>query len=156
MTRNERIDLVLSRLKFCEKTLTLFGRRGKPLYLHKDRCGYLKYYPKINGKPIGAFVHHLVLRSNGVNLEAGVTNHIDGNKLNNCFSNLEIVSIKENTRHAIELGLHKPKVYRVKYEKALVKKARALRRNGYTYSSIAKELNVSLSTPWHWCNGGRY
>lgn len=33
-------------------------------------------------------------------------NHIDGNKLNNNFRNLEIVSLQENIKHAIKNNLH--------------------------------------------------
>ena len=32
-------------------------------------------------------------------------NHIDGNKLNNCFSNLEIITYSENNKHAIKTKL---------------------------------------------------
>lgn len=36
-------------------------------------------------------------------------NHIDGNKTNNCCSNLEWVTIRENSKHAYNIGLHKKK-----------------------------------------------
>lgn len=35
-------------------------------------------------------------------------NHIDGNKLNNCLSNLEWCTLSYNTTHAYKLGLIKP------------------------------------------------
>ena len=33
-------------------------------------------------------------------------NHIDGNKLNNHFTNLEKVSLQENIQHAVKTGIH--------------------------------------------------
>ena len=64
------------------------------------------------------FAHNLVLKTfkpeehkrlsktpYGPAKERYVTNHIDGNKLNNHVSNLEVITQYENTRHAIENGL---------------------------------------------------
>lgn len=53
-------------------------------------------------------VHRLILETfqpnpNSKNLQV---NHIDGNKTNNCISNLEWVTCKQNINHAYNLGLY--------------------------------------------------
>jgi len=42
-------------------------------------------------------------------------NHIDGNRLNNNLSNLEIISLKENIQHAFKIGLQHSQI-KVKIE----------------------------------------
>lgn len=63
-----------------------------------------------NGKCKHFSVHRLVASAfipNPENYE--MVNHIDGNKLNNCVSNLEWCDASYNTRHAYENNLIKPK-----------------------------------------------
>jgi hypothetical protein len=54
------------------------------------------------------FVHRLLVETCLRKLQHGEqVNHIDGNKLNNSLDNLEIVTQKENIKHALDLGLIK-------------------------------------------------
>lgn len=52
------------------------------------------------------FIHRLIAKAFIPNpLNKPHVNHIDGNKQNNCISNLEWNTCKENSQHAVNLGL---------------------------------------------------
>ena len=62
-----------------------------------------------NGKKKTVKVHRLIAMMFVGEVEGkSQVNHIDGNKLNNMFSNLEWVSPSENSRHAVENNLRDP------------------------------------------------
>ena len=90
------------------KILSLHGREPRLL-----RFGTVKGYHQVIlvgecGKRKNGKVHRLVLKAFGPECPEGyVANHIDGDKLNNYITNLEWVSISQNTLHAIRLGLQK-------------------------------------------------
>lgn len=94
---------------------SLFGPHGlryKPLKLlfELSKDGYLKRnFTLDNNKKLKTSLHR-ILASVFLGLDFDdklkQTNHKDGNKLNNMLNNLEIVSNKENARHAAKLNLH--------------------------------------------------
>ena len=57
-------------------------------------------------------VHRLVMEAWSKNWDPKLqVNHLDGNRSNNSFSNLEMCNGSRNIRHAYETGLMKPKAY---------------------------------------------
>lgn len=71
-----------------------------------EQGGYKLVGIRRNGIHHNYLVHRLVAKAfveNPRNLN--VVNHIDGNKSNNNYTNLEWVTCSENTRHAIRMGL---------------------------------------------------
>lgn len=89
--------------------------RGCIRALDETQDGYLQvglYNIETTGQPLGEMrmVHVLVAKAFIPNPKnKPFVNHIDGNKKNNCVENLEWVTAKENTAHAIEHGL-RPRV----------------------------------------------
>lgn len=77
---------------------------GKVLSPHFDKDGYLRIdlYKKKKRTKFG--VHQLVAKTfiSGY-FEGAVVNHIDENKQNNHYSNLEWVTVKENTNHGTSI-----------------------------------------------------
>lgn len=97
-----------------EYLISNFGRlknssTGKILKHHFDTKGYPQYSLRINSFKLTVKAHRLVAAAFVKNNEdKPQVNHIDGNKQNNISSNLEWVTSKENTDHAIKNGLALP------------------------------------------------
>lgn len=82
--------------------------RGKILKPMIDVNGYEFVMLAYEGKQKSKFVHRLVAEAYLDRLDpAFEVNHIDGNKRNNCVSNLEWISHKQNIQHSFNTGLHK-------------------------------------------------
>ena len=85
----------------------IFGRSGMFLK-YRNKNGYNTVGLQINKKKKMFFVHRLVaeyfVAPRRGNLQV---NHIDGNKQNNDFRNLEWVTPSQNTKHAYDNGLNK-------------------------------------------------
>jgi hypothetical protein len=84
----------------------VYGLDGRVLKPTKDNKGYLRVGLTINGKLCTKKVHRLIAQTFISNtLNKPFVNHINGIKNDNRVENLEWVTAKENTKHAIENGL---------------------------------------------------
>lgn len=85
-----------------------WGRRNGLLKKGVSRDGYYIVILYHNKKRCADTLHRMVAKcfceKNGFN----DVNHIDGNKLNNHYTNLEWCSRSQNTIHAYKIGLKKP------------------------------------------------
>lgn len=71
-----------------------------------NKNGYAYVTLRKDGKSFAFSVHRLVADAFLDNHDnKKVVNHIDGNKLNNCVTNLEYVTYSENNQHAYDTGL---------------------------------------------------
>jgi hypothetical protein len=77
--------------------------KGRELSVNKSNTGYLQV--KMNNKnySIHSLVANFIL---GERPKDYVVNHKDGVKTNNRPSNLEYVTLAENTRHSVRHGMH--------------------------------------------------
>ena len=74
--------------------------------VYDKSCGYMIVTLCHEGVRKNKRVHRLLCEAFLPNPENKTqVNHIDGNKLNNCLLNLEWVTPKENSRHAVDTGL---------------------------------------------------
>lgn len=93
-----------------------YGNVYNTLTMHKmsefiDKDGYKRVQLKSRRKDVhknhvNVSIHRLVAYEFCTNAcNVNIVNHIDGNKQNNYYKNLEWVTAKENTNHAIKTGL---------------------------------------------------
>lgn len=85
----------------------LYSKKLKRLIkLHPNGWGYLSHHAVCKHGTFTLRIHRLVAQEFIPNPKGlPYVNHMDGNKLNNCFDNLEWCTAKENSQHAIKLGL---------------------------------------------------
>lgn len=78
-----------------------------------DKDGYLYVDLYKDGKQKHKRIHRLVAEAFLEPQKDKVVNHIDGNKINNRYTNLEWVTPKENSTHASENGLYKTRPIKI-------------------------------------------
>lgn len=113
----------------------LGGRNGLALCVRIHRMVAMQFIPNPDNKP--------------------EVNHIDGDKTNNCVSNLEWVTSAENTKHAIEVlgcrrrcssGFDNPKKSLSRKEEAYIKQVYVPRCRDFGSRALARKFRVHHTT----------
>lgn len=134
-------------------------KNGKKLRPQNNGNGYLKITLTIEGIQIQRYIHRLVaeLYVPNPNNKKQI-NHINGNKQDNRFSNLEWCTNSENQIHAHLLGLkkHGNELWNGKFSGNDLDKIRKMDLLGIKRYLIAREMGCSKSTISDILNGKRY
>jgi hypothetical protein len=124
----------------------------KQVSVFKNVYGYMACNLMEGGVRKRKLVHRLVAQAfHSLSEFIGATvNHIDGNKCNNFYQNLEWMSVGDNIRHAHEIGLTKTAHGETHYKAKLstidvieIRKMLALKVKG---REIASKFNISEKT----------
>lgn len=132
-----------------DKGLVINSKTGKSLKIFLNGCKYYYSMLTIEGRIKKFYTHRLIAECYLENPKnKPQVNHIDGNKLNNNFSNLEWVTRQENMTHAKENGLmctnFRPAS--AKLNKQEVKEIKEMYKNGMTTRQIAEKVKVGKSS----------
>lgn len=133
--------------KISEYGEILITKRNKFLKSHRHRIGYDRVTLSRKGRKKNHYVHRLVgeaFLEPPKNVNQNQINHIDGNKNNNHFSNLEWTSPSENFNHAVRTGLIKNIVLIEEEHKKVM--AYLYIHTKLTQSEIADAFDVSDAT----------
>lgn len=132
---------------------TLYGNEIHKRILQKHSAGYLSIAFTINKKSTYYLAHRLVAKyyvKNRMPDKYKIVNHIDGNKQNNNYQNLEWTNYKLNSQHASRIGLigngistGPPRKYDSKLRKVI--KSQYNGKHG-CYTALSKKYKINLTT----------
>lgn len=130
----------------------VYGIKNPSKKLSQTDCtkGYPMVTLRVGNRRRTISVHRLVaiafITNDNPDIKTQV-NHIDGDKHNNHYTNLEWVTCSENMKHAFENGLKTPKYGNDhpnnKFNADLVHEICYLYSTGYSPKEIRKKLNIS-------------
>ena len=121
----------------------VIGRKGG--IPHPTNRGYLAFDVRRSPKLYRFFVHEIIIIAQGLCPVDITIDHIDGNKLNNKPSNLQLLTREENARKGnvgIRCGEQNPSS---KLTEDSIREIRKMLQNGYTQKQIASIYNVDQS-----------
>lgn len=143
----------------CEEGWIISKTTGHPLAVHADKKGYCRVTLKHGDGGKTHLVHRLVAKKfvpNPNNYPQ--VNHLDGNKSNNHYQNLEWCTCQQNNDHAIAIGLVKRGKDRPnsKLSDEQVVKLRELREQGLTYYELGEIFNITYQSAHRVCTRQTY
>lgn len=132
----------------------------KVLKLTTDAQGYDRVRIKnSSGKYCMVKIHRLVAEYFIGDLTGMVVNHIDGNKRNNHHTNLEVITQRENIRHAIKNNFRQTMdqfCRSGKGRQVIITDKDGNRMIVSSLNKAAKKLDVSLSAIYNCCTGRQH
>ena len=137
-----------------EKNGEVFAPNGKRLVAPVDPSkGYRRFTIRCDGKFLAVRVHKLVAfqKFGSAAFRKGIeVRHLDGNRINNTWSNIAIGTPHENqmdkpssVRRAVALNAASKLR---KLTESELRRFRSLREQGWTYKELGKEFGLSKST----------
>ena len=124
--------------------------------IHDKSCGYLIVTLCHEGIRKNKRVHRLLAEAFIPNPQNKAhINHIDGNKLNNCITNLEWNTPAENTNHSIRLGLHDPRKSRNTAIIQICKDTGKQLAEFFSIHEAERVTGIATQNIWKVCNGRR-
>jgi len=141
-----------------KKCVRKFERKEKAQ--RRDKYGYFRVSLSKEGKVKVISVHRIVAMTFIEGNSNLTVNHIDGNKNNNHYKNLEFISSSENVKHAHKIGLSKPPKANVGTENKKSKlsevQVRKIRNSNLSSRKLGEIYNVHHSVIQGIKNGTRY
>jgi len=113
--------------EYREKSISGMMRAHPPAVMRRVNSGngYVYIYVKSHPKQVGGYVaEHVVVAEKKIGrplIKGEQVHHIDGNRLNNCQSNLEVVLISEHASHHAKLNWEKARKHGLKSLKGISK-----------------------------------
>lgn len=137
----------------------VIGQRGELMMGNKLRYHRITL-TNYNNKKYTVSVHRLVAELFIGNIKGFVINHLDGNKLNNNFTNLEITTTKGNIQHAFNTGLAIGNIGEkngnsILTEKKILEIYKLINKN-YNNDEISQIYNINFRTVSQIRNGTKW
>ncbi len=136
-------------------------KTGKIIKPHVSTQGYIRIGLFGGGKQVKYAVHRLVYEAFNGPIPGRMTiKHKDGNKLNNHFGNLEVMTASENIRHSWEIGIRTSETVSKLSKDQVIEIKKLIVESNISFYEIAEKFKVHHSTIANikagntWCNTG--